>query len=166
MMEIKEVKDVHSAEKVARLADIVWREHYDGILAADQIDYMLDKFQSASAVQEQISNGTSYYLVRDDGMGVGYFAIEPQQGLMFISKLYLIKAARGIGYGRSCVRFIEEQAAQRKLGIMRLTVNRKNSTSVAVYKKLGFSIVGEGSVDIGGGFSMDDYYMEKAVKLK
>ena len=26
MMEIKEVKDVHSAEKVARLADIVWRE--------------------------------------------------------------------------------------------------------------------------------------------
>ena len=99
-------------------------------------------------------------------MCVGYFAIEPQGKRMFVSKLYLIKEARGHGFGRSCVRFIEEQAADRGLKTLRLTVNKRNAGSVAVYEKLGFTVAGEGTVDIGGGYVMDDYYMEKPVDIR
>lgn len=166
MMEIKEVKDTAAAVKAAKLADSIWHEHYADILGSAQIDYMLEKFQSVKAIEAQMREGMQYYLVRDDGMCVGYFAIEPQGKRMFVSKLYLIKEARGHGFGRSCVRFIEEQAADRGLRTLRLTVNKHNAGSVAVYEKLGFTVAGEGTVDIGGGYVMDDYYMEKPVDIR
>ena len=124
------------------LCRALWHETYDGLLGGDQVDYMLEKFQSVKAIEAQMREGMQYYLVRDDGMCVGYFAIEPQGKRMFVSKLYLIKEARGHGFGRSCVRFIEEQAADRGLKTLRLTVNKRNAGSVAVYEKLGFTVAG------------------------
>ena len=42
-----------------------------------------------------------------------------------------------------------------------LTVNKQNHGPIAVYKKLGFQIVDSVETDIGNGFIMDDYIMEK-----
>jgi hypothetical protein len=43
-----------------------------------------------------------------------------------------------------------------------LTVNKGNA-SVQAYERLGFRIVEAMVIDIGGGYVMDDYKMEKAV---
>jgi hypothetical protein len=42
-------------------------------------------------------------------------------------------------------------------------VNKYNSQPIAVYEKLGFRVVAAVVQDIGGGFVMDDYRMEKTL---
>ena len=48
---------------IASLASQVWREHYGDLLPAEQIDYMLDKFQSEDAVRNQIQTGGYIYYI-------------------------------------------------------------------------------------------------------
>ena len=56
--------------------------------------------------------------------------------------------------------FIEQLARRRGLVLLWLTVNKGNP-SVNAYKRLGFQIAADLVMDIGGGFVMDDYRMEK-----
>ena len=53
-MQLIPVTDEQRIRLVAELADRIWHEHYAGILAQPQIDYMVEKFQSADAVSRQI----------------------------------------------------------------------------------------------------------------
>ena len=45
-----------------------------------------------------------------------------------------------------------------------LTVNRENAGSIAAYLAMGFRKVREQVTDIGEGYVMDDFIMEKAVE--
>jgi ribosomal protein S18 acetylase RimI-like enzyme len=47
-----------------------------------------------------------------------------------------------------------------------LTVNRYNDATIAVYEKKGFRTVRTQVADIGNGFVMDDYIMEKEIVLE
>jgi ribosomal protein S18 acetylase RimI-like enzyme len=58
--------------------------------------------------------------------------------------------------------FIEQLACQRGFTRVWLTVNKGNP-SVKVYERLGFRIAKDLVMDIGNGFVMDDYRMEKTV---
>ncbi|MFN0124154.1 MAG: GNAT family N-acetyltransferase, partial [Blastocatellia bacterium] len=46
-----------------------------------------------------------------------------------------------------------------------LCVNKRNTEAIAVYRRMGFAIRSAISVDIGGGYVMDDYVMEKRLSL-
>lgn len=161
MLEIAEVKNEVGIGRTALLAEIIWREYYAPILPEGQIDYMLDKYQSAEAIGRQLQEGYRYFLARDDGSEFGYFAIKPNGEDLFISKLYVLSLARRRGIGKACVTFIEELARADGFKTLSLTVNKSNASSVEAYKRMGFSVGGEGVSDIGGGFVMDDYYMNK-----
>lgn len=154
---------------VAALAHTIWYEFYVPLIGRAQVDYMVGKFQSAAAMQAQIDQGYEYFLVRRaDATGpaaeIGYCAVQEQPGrVMFLSKFYLHHAARGSGTGRRCMEFIEGLARRRGLSLLWLTVNKGNP-SVQAYRRLGFRIAAELVMDIGGGFVMDDYRMEKALQ--
>ena len=47
---------------------------------------------------------------------------------------------------------------------MYLTVNKGNDLGVRAYRGNGFSVIDAVETDIGQGFIMDDYIMEKCVK--
>jgi GNAT superfamily N-acetyltransferase len=113
---------------------------------------------------EQMSAGYEYFLVSRAQSDIGYFAVQPQleERRLFLSKLYLLDRHRGGGTGRACMEFIERLGRDRGLGLLWLTVNKGNP-SVQAYQRLGFSIAAEIVMDIGGGFVMDDYRMEKPV---
>jgi diamine N-acetyltransferase len=147
---------------VAALAREIWDEYYVPLIGRAQVDYMVSKFQSASAVQTQIGDGYEYFLVQRDGRNIGYYAVleEHEQHALFLSKFYLQRAQRGSGTGRACMEFIEHLAHQRGLGLLWLTVNKGNP-SVNAYKRMGFRIAADLVMDIGAGFVMDDYRMEK-----
>ena len=49
------------------------------------------------------------------------------------------------------------------LGKITLTVNKNNAIAIEAYRKMGFENAGSIVTDIGGGFVMDDYKMEKSV---
>lgn len=152
-------------ETVASFARDVWNEYYIPLIGQAQVDYMLGRFQSAGAIREQLDSGYEYFVVRRSGALIGYLSVkpEPAAGELFISKLYLHKSSRGSGTGRRCMEFIEQLARQRGLTRLWLTVNKGNP-SVRVYERLGFRIAADVVIDIGSGFVMDDYRMEKVLR--
>lgn len=145
---------------IAELANDIWREHYTPIIGSEQVEYMLKKYQSVSAMAEQISDGISYYSVVLDGKLVGYLSFYRKDEALFLSKIYVSSGLRGKGIGRQAMEFVIEQAKTMGLAKIQLTVNKYNSGSIEAYKRMGFQTVDEVVVDIGGGFVMDDYVME------
>lgn len=151
--------------ETARLAAEIWHEHYVSIISVAQIDYMIDKYQSVPAIADQIRRqGYEYYLFLLNGASaVGYMAVRPEAGKLFLSKFYVHKAHRGQGYASQAIAFLEKLCKDRGLSHIWLTVNRHNASSIAVYEKKGFRIVREQCADIGNGFVMDDFVMEKEI---
>ena len=163
----KTVKTQAQIHKVAELARDIWTEHYLPIIGKKQLRYMLLKFQSASAIAAQIADGYEYYIIAgDDGESAGYSAILQEtdgNGLM-LSKLYVKKSQRGRGLGHRMLLFTEELCREREIGTLWLTVNKNNVKSIAWYKRMGFRQTAPIVQDIGEGFVMDDYRMEKLIR--
>ncbi len=153
------VLDEKQMQKVASLAEDIWYEHYGRLLGEKQIAYMLEKFQSVSAIEEQQRHGYQYYLITYDGDAHGYIGLQPQGNTLFLSKLYLQKQARGKGIARQALDMTREICREKGLSSIYLTVNKHNS-SKQVYEALGFKTTREEVTDIGNGFVMDDYIME------
>lgn len=151
-------------EELCALAREIWEEHFTPIIGAGQVEYMLEKFQSVPAVSEQLEQGYRYFLFQEEGKTVGYTGVQKQEEKLFLSKLYIHKKSRGKKYASCAIRFLCGLCREEGLPSIWLTVNRHNEHTIAIYKKLGFSITRTQVTDIGGGFVMDDYIMEKPVE--
>lgn len=157
--------DAHCAT-LAALAREIWSEYYVALIGRPQVEYMLAEFQSAAAIAQQMrDDGYEYFLIERAGAPIGYCAVQPQLGeqSLFLSKLYLSAGERRRGVGRHSMAFIEQLARERRLERIWLTVNKRNP-AVEAYRRLGFSISAELVTDIGAGFVMDDYCMEKRMR--
>lgn len=97
---------------------------------------------------------------------IGYTGgrVDADTNRFFISKIYLLKEHRGRGLIGSVVRFYERIARERGLDALYLTVNKQNKMAIRAYEKHGFEIIDAVETDIGEGFVMDDYIMEKKLK--
>jgi diamine N-acetyltransferase len=166
-MKIKEVKNPGSVASVAALAHEIWNEHYTPIIGKKQVDYMLTKFQSKRTITVQIKDGYRYFLIIDGREYAGYFAVlpEPVGKRMYLSKFYLKKSMRGRGLSKYALNFIEKLSRENGINVIWLTVNKHNP-SVNIYKSLGFKKKGVVVTDIGGGFVMDDFRMEKYISIQ
>lgn len=165
-MEIRFI-NVETKEQIgtlAAIADEVWHQHFVSILSLEQIDYMVDKFQSEHAMTDQLQNqGYEYYLLKLKDSYIGYTGIRKDDDKLFLSKLYILKEFRGKGYASEVFQFLEDLCEKRGLIAIWLTVNRYNDNTIAVYKKKGFEIIKTQVADIGNGYVMDDYVMEKKI---
>lgn len=127
--------------------------------------YMLEKFQSPAAIAQQIADGYTYLLGEetDHDTPVGYaaFTVQTEERALFLSKLYILRAARGKGYAHVFLDEIVAHALRHDATAITLTVNKNNTQTIAAYKKCGFDITGTCVTDIGNGFVMDDYCMKK-----
>ena len=151
---------------VAELARIIWREHYAPILGGDQVEYMLAQFQSEEALRAALAYGQEYWLLRWHGEPAGYLGLAADPGdpeATQLSKIYVRADRRGCGLGRSLLLHAEARATAGKRPRLWLTVNRHNTTSLRWYQRRGFRVSGEVVTEIGHGFVMDDYQLEKSV---
>ena len=165
MKKIRMIPAVNDAEilGIASLAEEIWHEHFTDIIGEDQVNYMVEKFQSFDALQKQISDGYEYFLISTDYMMAGYTGIHEENGSLFLSKLYLLEESRGQHLSTEVFHFLVNLAKERNLNKIWLTCNKYNSHTLDVYKHLGFQIVRDEVTDIGNGFVMDDYIMEYAI---
>lgn len=162
---IKAETDRH-IKALEKLAKKIWNEHYVPIIGQEQVDYMLEKFQSFNSIKAQSESGYDYYLFYADDQLSGYFALRSEEKL-FISKLYISSELRGCGYGIYLLNYIKELAVINNISTLWLTANRFNIHSLNWYKKRGFQIMKEVKQDIGRGYFMDDYVLEMELnKLK
>ncbi len=159
MLTFEKVESSDDIRECASLAAEIWNQHFSSILSQEQIDYMVSRFQSENALEEQIEReGYSYYFFTADGERVGYFGICPKEDkTMFLSKIYMKKAHRGKGYASKGFEFIKDVAKEQGCGKIWLTVNRYNESSIAVYEHWNMKRDGVRTTEIGQGFIMDDY---------
>jgi len=161
-MEAVRLRTEAELRSLADFAAPIWHEHYDPITGAEQVDYMVEKFQSAEAMTESLSEGYRIYEIREDGKRCGYISICPHEDHMYLSKFYLHSSARGKGIGRKMMDFVESEAKKEGFNKVMLNVNKENG-SIEIYKRLGYEIAYPECNDIGNGYFMDDYVMSKNI---
>ncbi|MEA4854276.1 MAG: GNAT family N-acetyltransferase [Christensenella sp.] len=150
----------------ADLAHQIWREHYSAFIGADQIEYMLEKFQSVNALKAAVAaDGYEYYLIKKTGVPIGYAGIKTNHpaGKLFLSKFYILKDYRGRGFAKDVIAELIDMASRLRLKSIWLTVSKNNESAMTAYRRLGFTQTDSICMDIGGGFVMDDYIFERSV---
>ena len=146
---------------IAKLASVVWRAHYPGIISHKQIDYMLAKMYDLGVLRDEITNGIVYLRALEADQLFGFAAYGPSRSEIKLHKLYVHPDRQRLGIGRALIEQVERACGARTLT---LTVNKRNERAIAAYKKHGFAIRDSVVMDIGCGFVMDDYVMEKRPK--
>lgn len=158
MVEFIEVKNITT---LANLASEIWHEYWVEILTSEQIDYMVENFQSENAISNQIeSENYIYFFINVNGNNAGYIGLSKKQDHLFLSKLYIKKEFRHKGLGTKAFEFIKNFAKENNYKNIILTVNKYNSNTIKAYKKWNFHEIDSVVTDIGNGFVMDDYIME------
>ncbi|MER3499120.1 MAG: hypothetical protein C4308_11045 [Chitinophagaceae bacterium] len=140
----------------------VWPQTYATILSKDQIEYMLHKMYSEASLMEQMGKEKhEFVIVSDNKTPVGFASFsETEPGIFKLHKIYILPEQQSKGVGRFVINQVIA-AIKRKGGkALQLNVNRNNKAKV-FYEKLGFVVIKEEDIDIGSGYFMNDYVMEK-----
>ncbi|RLD25605.1 MAG: GNAT family N-acetyltransferase [Bacteroidetes bacterium] len=149
---------------IKKLANTIWREYYIPILGLMQVEYMLNKYHTVSTITNRVEQGYKYFVITYEQTPVGFISIKKEKDSLFLSKIYVLKDYRGRKIGKTAMQFIYDKAKSMNCNKVVLTVNKHNSSSINAYEKLGFNNIGEIVIDIGNGFVMDDYKMEKRIE--
>ncbi len=151
------------AALIEALARRIWMPHYIAIISAEQIAYMLDLFQSQSAILHDMAHGYTYDIAFCGDEPCGYCAVRDDGDTHFLSKLYVEDEYRGRGIARALVERAVRRAQSKRAACLKLVCNKRNTGSLAAYARLGFSVTGECVTQLGNGYVMDDYQLEKPV---
>lgn len=139
----------------------VWPQTYASILSQDKIDYMLEYMYSEASLQKQMEDGSEFIFVYDDEEPVGYAAyFHKGYDVYKLDKIYVLTSQQGKGTGKFVLDYIVEEIKQKGAKALQLQVHRQNKAR-SFYEKMGFVIIEEKDFDIGNGFFMNDYIMEK-----
>lgn len=150
---------------VKALAHEIWPATYGPILTAAQLDYMLDLIYAIPALERAMQGGQQFSLVWEDGNAIGFFAIEHRYGnepVTRLHKLYVLPGQHGKGVGKWLMERVLELALREGSSKISLNVNRFNP-AYNFYLKSGFKVAFEEQIQIGNGFIMDDFRMEKTL---
>ncbi|UOB19313.1 GNAT family N-acetyltransferase [Abyssalbus ytuae] len=150
---------------IHQLAHIIWPPTFKEILSPQQIDYMLHMMYSPESLLKQLENGHHFIIAEQDGKYSGYASYEfnyKNELKTKIHKIYVLPETQGQGIGKTLIDYIENESIKKEMGLLTLNVNRYNK-AVGFYEKTGFKTTGVEDIDIGNGFLMEDFIMEKPV---
>ena len=139
----------------------VWPQTYANIISQQQIDYMLEMMYSEGSLRKQMEDGCRFIIAEDGNEPVGFAAYEKIRSTVFkLHKLYILTSQQGKGTGRLVIDYISKEIKQRGATALQLQVNWYNKAG-SFYEKLGFVVIDEADFDIGNGYFMNDYVMER-----
>jgi len=150
-------------EPVAALAREIWYAHYPAIIGTAQIDYMLAQRYRPATVRAELTQAGIWWdklMIGPDMAGFASYFLASPDGTK-LDKLYVHPRHQRSGYGGLMIARACEVARGQGCGWLMLAVNKNNASAIAAYLKHGFRVTEAVVKDIGGGFVMDDYVMEK-----
>ena len=151
---------------IRTIAKEVWPIAYGAILSQAQLDYMMEMMYSIPSLQLQSnSKKHRFILAKEDDNILGFASYEFNHGKKpktKIHKIYILPNYQRKGIGKELVGYIINEAKVRHQKAMVLNVN-KNNKAIRFYEAIGFVISDEEVIDIGNGYVMDDYVMEKSI---
>ena len=150
---------------IRHLAEQTFHVTYLPLQPKEKVDYLFDLMYSASSLASQMENGQQFILAKDDTGYLGYASYEvncKKTGTTKIHKIYILPMAQGKGVGKKLMAWVEEIALQNKNQTLSLNVYRQNP-AIDFYEKIGFRKVEVVDINIGQGFTMNDFVMEKKI---
>jgi len=139
----------------------IWPQSYASILSKEKIDYMLEMMYSQVSLQKQMNDGSQFIFVYNGEEPVGFAAyFQKTPSIYKLDKIYVLPGEQGKGTGRFVIDHIIGEISQKGATALQLQVNRDNKAKI-FYEKLGFIEIDYQDFDIGNGFFMNDYVMEK-----
>lgn len=147
--------------QVGKLARLIFPGTYEQIVPAESIAYMMELFYSAGALESQFDSGQTFLLLYFEGNAVGYasFTKLNERGGFKLNKIYLDNRIQGKGLGKFLLFDLIRRVKSEGGRSLQLNVNRHNQ-AVGFYRSMGFRLMKEELLDIGGGHFMDDYVLE------
>jgi GNAT superfamily N-acetyltransferase len=160
-------KNIHNIGKeelhlVHHIARKTWPIAYGEILGKEQLDYMLNRFYSFSSLSESMDSGHLYYLYVENENPLGFVSIQFMDDgkSMKIHKLYVLPNQQGKGIGERLFQKAVCTLVDKGFKRLFLNVNRFNS-ALQFYLRMEMKIEKEENIDIGQGYWMEDYVLEK-----
>ena len=150
------------AEAVSALARTVWQATYPALISQVQIDAMLaDRYapDRIRALLDDPQHGWWGAHRNQTLVGFAHAALDGSDGKL--DKLYVHPELQRQGIGADMLHEVENWMRQHQVRRLWLQVNRGNTQAVHAYQKYGFRMVEARVFDIGNGFVMDDYVMDK-----
>jgi RsiW-degrading membrane proteinase PrsW (M82 family)/ribosomal protein S18 acetylase RimI-like enzyme len=150
-------------ELIRELSADIWPATYGSILSQEQINYMLEQMYSPHALQTQMDEGHEFIIVYNAGVPIGFASYSEIAPTVFkLHKIYILTLHQGRGMGRTVMEKVIEAVKEKGCTRLQLNVNRQNPAKI-FYEKLGFVVIREEDIDIGHGYFMNDYIMEKSL---
>ncbi|MFV5700771.1 GNAT family N-acetyltransferase [Flavobacterium sp. XS2P12] len=163
MITLKEasIADINTIQEIANKT---WPITYGEILSKEQLNYMMDLIYSDESLIKQIQNQEQlFYIAYEETSVLAFIAIEhnyKSEAVTRIHKIYILPETQGKGIGKLLIDAVQKLANENNSTSLSLNVNRFNK-ALAFYQKLGFEIIAEENIEIGNGYLMEDYKMEK-----
>ena len=149
---------------IQQMAYATWPATYGSILSQTQIEYMLELMYNLAILKQQVEQKCQVFLLvfsDEEALGFVSYQLNYQDSTTTkIHKIYVLPQAQGKGAGKALVDAVETIARQNNNNALILNVNQFNK-AVSFYKRSGFQQVGNEVLDIGNGFVMDDFIMQK-----
>ena len=148
--------------KIVDLADTIWRECYKGILSDEQIEYMVDRYQSDNVVtKKMINEGYEFYLINNGSTVIGFVSFLKEDNQLLLTNLYILQQYREKGYCELVIDKVIKNCKETDIDRVVITLNKMNEEGIKLYTNMGFAKTKEDIQDIGNGFIIDNYLLEK-----
>ena len=153
---------LNELEIIRQIAFKTWPVAYRDILSVKQLQYMLDWMYNIETLENNVTQLQHQFLIAFDDnqapVGFASYSKTTEESDTFkLHKLYILPEEQGKKYGINLLNFVYNQIDKSTLLV---NVNRANK-AVSFYLNQGFAIVETVDVNIGGGYFMNDYVMEK-----
>lgn len=146
---------------IQNIAHKTWAIAYTTIISHQQLDYMLHKFYSAHSLELQMQEHHYFFIALNNYKAVGFASFSKVENFIYkLQKLYVLPEQQKTGLGKKLLETVETAAKNKGANRLQLNVNRSNIAK-AFYEKNDFKIIREEDIDIGSGYFMNDYIMEK-----
>ena len=150
---------------VRAIAAEIWPETFRAILPPEQIPYMMKMMYAPEVMEKELASGYHFDALYIDDVPAGYVSYSKYSisGVAKLHKVYLLSRFHGQGYGTLMLKHACRRCRELGFSRVRLNVNKHNARAIAAYERNGFTRVESVKIDIGDGFFMDDYVMEKTL---
>lgn len=144
----------------ADLASELWHEVYRRWYPAKQLDALIDKLQSAEAIEADIDDDANYFLVFLGDKLIGYFAWKMESSALHLMHIYLRPDYRGKAMGRDILAACERLARGEGRSRVWCTVHAKALPVQQFFKARGYRSL-RAVVDDAGGIPRAGLEFEK-----
>lgn len=163
MIEIKRADSYIHFEIIESLARRILHKFYDHAIPEAHTTYFITKYQTATAIELQVKNGHSYFLLKYKGLYVGYLGLNQESDCLLLDKLYLLGKYRGHKIGKKALEFTDSFAKKSNISKIELIVNKENLETIAFYKHMGYTQLDIVPNHFETGQTIENYKMEKTV---